>query len=300
MWPPTQTGNAPTTSLDSQFQNLNIHPGSSGANGSGYPSFAPAPAGASVNGPGYPAPYGYPASQGAGTGYPAPSGAGNYPSVPAPAPGPQQTYTGMYAAPGSAPAPGYPVGSSSMSGGPSLGAGWTADAVQPATAAKPGQFGHYGHLQHAPSFNTATVSGRVSADYNSTSGAYARPQAASTSDWVLQGNLPKQPSGQLIGPFVRFNDYDPLTGQYALSVLVASHPSLASSTVQLHYAVNAPATQAAPSQILDDFMGALDAPELQPMRLDVVFARQQNSSHQQLCVGAVLCAGCAYATAPMG
>jgi hypothetical protein len=38
-------------------------------------------------------------------------------------------------------------------------------------------------------------------------------------------------------------------------VLVVSSAGLAGSTVQLHYAVNAPASQSAASQVLDEFMG---------------------------------------------
>jgi hypothetical protein len=67
--------------------------------------------------------------------------------------------------------------------------------------------------------------------------------------------MPKHPSAQLIGPHVRFNDFDPSTGTYDLSVLVVAHPSLSSSTVQLHWAVDGPAMTAANSQVLDEVMG---------------------------------------------
>jgi hypothetical protein len=63
------------------------------------------------------------------------------------------------------------------------------------------------------------------------------------------------PTAQLIGPHVRFNDYEPATGTLELSMLVVSHPSLSSSTVQLHYAVNGPAMNAAASQVLDEILG---------------------------------------------
>jgi hypothetical protein len=64
-----------------------------------------------------------------------------------------------------------------------------------------------------------------------------------------------QPQQQIVGPHVRFNDYDPASGSWGVSVLVVSSPGLAGSTVQLHYAVNAPASQSAPSLVLDEFMG---------------------------------------------
>lgn len=67
--------------------------------------------------------------------------------------------------------------------------------------------------------------------------------------------MPQLPSAQLIGPHVRYNDYDPSTGTYDLSILVVSHPSLSTSTVQLHWAVNGPAMTAANSQVLDEIMG---------------------------------------------
>lgn len=263
MWPP-QPGNTPTgSSLDLQFQSLNLQPASGAVSAPGYPTATSPAAGPSFNGAGYAEAYGSAPPQTATPGYPAPTGTGHYPSVPPPAAAAHQTYPGRYtAAAGTHPAPaaGYPASNTTPSGAESTGAGWTAEAVQTGHAAAPGQYGHYGNLQHAPSFNTAVVPGPAAAvpsaaQNSSTSAAYATPQAAATSEWMLQGKLPQQPSNQLIGPFVRFNDYEPLTGEYALSVLVVSHPSLASSTVQLHYAVNAPATQSAPSQILDDFMG---------------------------------------------
>jgi hypothetical protein len=73
--------------------------------------------------------------------------------------------------------------------------------------------------------------------------------------WVLGEKLPQLPANQIVGPMVRLTDFDPVTGTYALSMLVVAHPSLTNSTVQMHYAVNAPATQSAPSQILDEYMG---------------------------------------------
>lgn len=78
--------------------------------------------------------------------------------------------------------------------------------------------------------------------------------ASSPSGWVLTGKLPQAPTAQLIGPHVRFNDHDPITGTTALSVLVVTNPSLSSSTVQLHWAVNGPAMTPAPGQLLDEFM----------------------------------------------
>lgn len=73
---------------------------------------------------------------------------------------------------------------------------------------------------------------------------------------MLQGpHLPPQPQQQIVGPHVRFNDYDPASGSWGVSVLVVASPGLAGSTVQLHYAVNAPASQSAPSMVLDEFMG---------------------------------------------
>lgn len=97
--------------------------------------------------------------------------------------------------------------------------------------------------RYAPSFNTAA--------------GIAIPAAAGpdSSSWVLQGNMPKMPTAQLIGPHVRFNDYEPATGTLELSILVVSHPSLSSSTVQLHFAVNGPAMNAAASQVLDEILG---------------------------------------------
>jgi hypothetical protein len=64
-----------------------------------------------------------------------------------------------------------------------------------------------------------------------------------------------------VGPHVRFNDYDPASGSWGVSVLVVSSPGLAGSTVQLHYAVNAPASQSAPSMVLDEFMGGCCWPQ---------------------------------------
>jgi hypothetical protein len=145
-----------------------------------------------------------------------------------------------------------------------------AESVQPAPAAAPGQFGHYGHLQHAPSFNTAAGTaqadaataalGSLNLGTPSTSDAAAGAAALGTSAgagiWNLQGpHLPTLPQQQIVGPHVRFNDYDPASGSWAVSVLVVSSPGLAGSTVQLHYAVNAPASQSAQSQVLDEFMG---------------------------------------------
>jgi hypothetical protein len=73
---------------------------------------------------------------------------------------------------------------------------------------------------------------------------------------VLAGEpFPPRPTGDLLGPFVRYNDHDPLTGHYAVSVLAIASPSLAPHTVQLHWALNAPAMTAAPGQVLDEFMG---------------------------------------------
>lgn len=229
-----------------------------------YPPFESGRAAASGTGSQYSSAYGYPSAQSASAAHPAPSSPGHYPSVPGPVLGTQQTYTGMYAAAGAppgGPVGGYPTSNSAPATTPDIGAGWTAEAVQLAPAANSGQFGHYGKLQYAPSFNTASVSGAAAPQ--PVAGAaqdhpqYAAPQAVATSEWILQGKLPQQPSSQLIGPFVRFNDFAPATAQYALSVLVVSHPSLANNTVQLHYAVNAPATQPAQSQVLDDFMGEL-------------------------------------------
>eukprot|EP00879_Flechtneria_rotunda_P009341 GHRR01009780.1.p1 GENE.GHRR01009780.1~~GHRR01009780.1.p1 ORF type:complete len:646 (+),score=209.66 GHRR01009780.1:188-2125(+) len=240
-----------------------------------------------------------------------------YPSVPSGAAAPQQTYAGMYSTSGSgdAAAPGYPQQSSDGSVAPSMGfptsqvtssngtgsvagqipsqvgAGWTPESVQPTSAGAPGQYGHYGHLQYAPSFNTAAGTGHTAAmsaaaasavhsasgaappagpaavshhsaagaagsTVNSSSGGnFVMPQAVPSSQWVLQDKLPQPPTQQLIGPMVRFNGYDPSTGTYAVSVLVVSNSSLSNSTMQLHYAVNAPATQQAPAQVLDEFMG---------------------------------------------
>lgn len=83
----------------------------------------------------------------------------------------------------------------------------------------------------------------------------ANPASNSSSPWVLTGKMPPMPSAQLVGPHVRFNDFEPATGTLDLSVLVVSHPSLSSSTVQLHWAVNGPAMTAAASQVLDEIMG---------------------------------------------
>ena len=99
--------------------------------------------------------------------------------------------------------------------------------------------------RYAPSFNTASTTAEAAA---------AAATAAVDNGWVLTGKLPKAPTAQLIGPHVRFNDYDPVTGAYALSVLVVSHPDLSSATVQLHYAINGPAMTPAAGQVLDEFM----------------------------------------------
>lgn len=102
--------------------------------------------------------------------------------------------------------------------------------------------------RHAHSFNTAA-------------GTTAAPPAgtavssAEANGWVLTGKLPAFPSAQLIGPMVRFGEFEPSTGTYELSVLVVSHPSLSSSTVQLHWGLNGPAMTAASSQTLDEIMG---------------------------------------------
>lgn len=274
MWPPPQPGNS--QGLDSQFQNLNIQQTPGAQNPAGYSSAPTMSNSGTASGSGYPTTYSYPQStQAAASGYPASTSSGYYPSVPPPAQAAQQTYPGMYAAGSNssqAPVAGYPsqglplesgypaADNSNQPGRPSIGAGWTAEGVQTAHATVPGQFGHYGGLQHAPSFNTATVAApgagpQAAAPAGAAQGSFAQPQTVATSSWVLQGTLPKQPGNQLVGPLVRFNDYDPATGAYAVSVLVVSHPNLASRTVQLHYAVNAPATQSAPSQVLDDFMG---------------------------------------------
>lgn len=100
-----------------------------------------------------------------------------------------------------------------------------------------------GVVRHAPSFNTAAGT------------AAAAGSTVDNAGWVLTGKLPQLPTAQLIGPHVRFNDFDPATGTYELSVLVVSHPKLSSSTVQLHWAVNGPAVTSASSQVLDEIMG---------------------------------------------
>lgn len=108
--------------------------------------------------------------------------------------------------------------------------------------------------RYAPSFNTAAGTTAAAA-----AGAVAA-NSADPSGWVVTGNMPKHPSAQLIGPHVRFNDFEPSTGTYDLSVLVLAHPSLSSSTVQLHWAMNGPAMTAASSQVRDEVMGWVWAP----------------------------------------
>jgi hypothetical protein len=105
--------------------------------------------------------------------------------------------------------------------------------------------------RYAPSFNTAAGTTTAAA----ADAAAAAGTGVDSSGWVLTGNMPKAPTAQLIGPHVRFNDFDPSTGTYDLSVLVVSHQNLSSSTVQLHWAVNGPAVTAARSQVLDEIMG---------------------------------------------
>lgn len=103
----------------------------------------------------------------------------------------------------------------------------------------------YAH-RYAPSFNTASETAAAAAG--------SATEAVDGTGWVLTGKLPHCPTAQLIGPHVRFNDYDPATGTYAVSVLVITNPSLSTSTPQLHWAINAPATTPAPGQLLDEFM----------------------------------------------
>lgn len=167
---------------------------------------------------------------------PPPAGGGGYPAVPPGYPAPQQSSVG-----GTHPGHTQPA------------SGWSASAGVQLEHAQPGMAmaGHYGHLQHAPSFNTAA---------GTTAAAFPAAGTAAGSDadangWVLTGKLPAFPSAQLIGPMVRFGEYELSTGSYELSVLVVSHPSLGSSTVQLHWGFNGPAMTAASSHVLDEIMG---------------------------------------------
>jgi hypothetical protein len=57
--------------------------------------------------------------------------------------------------------------------------------------------------------------------------------AAAAGAWLLPAPLPQQPKAQITGPFLRFNDYDPATGLFAVSVLVVSHPSMGAQGVQV-------------------------------------------------------------------
>lgn len=113
-------------------------------------------------------------------------------------------------------------------------------------------------LQFAPSFNTATGVGAANtAAAGETGGVVVGIPggAASPGHWVLTGKLPGKPAAQLVGPMVRLTAYDPSSAAYSLSVLVVSHPSLAAESLQLHYAVDAPAATLAGAQVLDDVMG---------------------------------------------
>lgn len=72
----------------------------------------------------------------------------------------------------------------------------------------------YGHLEHSPSFN---------------------PSYQPSNHWMLAPPLPQlpMPSNQMIGPFLRFNDYDPAQGTFNVSVLIVAHPSLDHNSVQV-------------------------------------------------------------------
>ena len=189
-----------------------------------------------------------------------------YPSAPAgysePQSGAYPTMGSNGAAPGGYPPlqPGNPFGSSEPSGlypplaassnapqypSPSSGAPFAPSASYPSASGpapsgpafpnmKPGsdQQATYGHLQHAPSFNQASQACRPSQTDNPTVVAAAAggdPQAC----WTLAKDLPQAPKQDIIGPFLRFNDYDTMSGTFATSVLVVTHPRLSGSTVQV-------------------------------------------------------------------
>jgi hypothetical protein len=103
----------------------------------------------------------------------------------------------------------------------------------------PDQHHTYGHLQHAPSFNQrpGSVAAAAAPPGAPVPGAVApapgAAPAAAAGAWTVPPPLPQQPKAQLTGPFLRFNDYDPATGLFAVSVLVVSHPSLAAQGVQV-------------------------------------------------------------------
>eukprot|EP00882_Tetradesmus_deserticola_P013824 GHRQ01014681.1.p1 GENE.GHRQ01014681.1~~GHRQ01014681.1.p1 ORF type:complete len:625 (+),score=225.88 GHRQ01014681.1:542-2416(+) len=279
-------GQYSSSAAGGQYSNSGAAPGYQPVGGSQYYPSVPQPA------PGAPQTYPgmYAAAPGAAApGVPPPAGqygvAAHTGHPPYAAPGTDVSNSGSGpAAYGYPPVTGSNSGSTPPTAPQGAGAGWTPESVRPAAAAAPGQFGHYGHLQYAPSFNTSSgtaqaVTAAVSNLSLGPSGAVdAAPSAGGAAGavpgglagkqqlagqppveadaWALQGaHLPQKPQQQVVGPQVRFNDYDPASGNWAVSVLVVSSPELAGSTLQLHYAADAPASQSALSQVLDEVMG---------------------------------------------
>jgi hypothetical protein len=220
----------------------------------------PYPAGATTSGPvastqgagGYPSMIqGQQGYSGAPTGYQQPQG-GGYPPM-----GPNGAASGAYPPlqPGNPFAPTGPWESSSGAYPPLAGSNSAPDYMKPSAAApipaaasyppasgaapsgpafpnltaSGNQHATYGHLEHAPSFNTASQACRISqTDTMAAAAAGGDPQAC----WTLAKDLPQAPRQDIIGPFLRFNDYDPMSGTFATSVLVVTHPRISGSTIQ--------------------------------------------------------------------
>jgi len=72
-----------------------------------------------------------------------------------------------------------------------------------------------------------------------------------------------------------------MSGTFATSVLVVTHPRLSGSTVQVHYGQDAPASQQAPCQLLDEFMG------FKFWRFDIVVTVREGPGQVNYMVGLV-------------